>query len=64
MQSTALAPRLRRNASRAIAHPPGARLYRGAPPASSGVQSGPESKLRRGGPSCGTSRVGRKPIRR
>ena len=38
MSSTALAPRLRRNASRAIANPPGARLYRGAP-GSSGAQS-------------------------
>ena len=40
MQSTALAPRLRRSASRAIALAPGARQYHGAPPASSGVQSG------------------------
>ena len=40
MQSTALAPRLRRDASRAIAQPPGTRLYQGALPASSGVQSG------------------------
>ena len=38
MSSTALAPRLRRNASRAIANPPGARLYRGAL-GSSGAQS-------------------------
>jgi hypothetical protein len=38
VSSTALAPRLRRNASRAIANPPGARLYRGAP-GSSGAQS-------------------------
>ena len=38
MQSTALAPRLRRKDSSAIAQPPGARLY-GAPAALSGVQS-------------------------
>ena len=38
MQSTAPAPRLRRNASRAIAQPPGARMYHGASPASFGLQ--------------------------
>jgi hypothetical protein len=42
VQSTALTPRFRRNASHAIAHPPGARLHNGAPPASCGVQSGPQ----------------------
>src|SRR5262245_28230722 len=40
MQSTALAVRLRRTASRRIAHPPGASRYDGAPAASSAVQPG------------------------
>ena len=39
MQSTALAPRLRRSASRAIAHPRGARLHHATPPASPGDQA-------------------------
>ena len=39
MQSSGLAPRLRRTASGAIAYAPRARLYHGTPPASAGVQS-------------------------
>lgn len=39
MQSTALAPRLRRDSSRVIAHPTGARLYHGPPRVQARFQS-------------------------